>query len=471
VQLNGAHDLQSFAFSNGASRSLIIFNLQLSSALPVTFSGANAPQGSVTIQRLTSANPTDTNETSAIVAPTTSTAASFNPATPLSLPPDSMTVLTWQTAAQPAPVVSGLTVNGITSNSAIVTWYTDQASTSQVEYGTTTAYGSTSQLDSTLVTSHSVSLANLSPSTTYNLAALSQNASGTQALSSNFTFTTLAVAPPASPVISNVQATAITSSGATITWTTTTPSNSRVIYASSMAYTSPTNPAMVTAHSVTLSGLKAGTRYSFMGQSTDASGSQASSSASVFTTLKSSGGAVISNLIVTSVWGQGASFAWSTNVASTSQIAYGTTSSLGQTGSLNSALTTGNWAGISGLSCGKQYYYQALSVDGSKNAFASAVQTFSTPACAVISNLNVTPTSGYTANVSWNTNVPATGQIVFGSSATNMQNWSSATASASTSTQISLTGLRQGTVYYYLWITDTAGTVTVSPIYTFTSQP
>ena len=100
VQLNGAHYLQSFAFANGNNRSTIIFNLNLSSPLPVTFSGSNAPQGAVQIQQLTSGNPTDTNETSAVVVPTTTSVSSFNPASPLSLPPYSMTVLTWQDGQQ-----------------------------------------------------------------------------------------------------------------------------------------------------------------------------------------------------------------------------------------------------------------------------------------------------------------------------------------------------------------------------------
>jgi hypothetical protein len=67
VQLNGAHYLQSFAFSSGSLRSLIVFNLQRTSSLPVTFVGANAPFGTVTMQQLTSGSPSDTNETSSVV--------------------------------------------------------------------------------------------------------------------------------------------------------------------------------------------------------------------------------------------------------------------------------------------------------------------------------------------------------------------------------------------------------------------
>ncbi len=97
VQLNGAHQLQSFAFTDGANhRSVVLVNLSRTSALPVTFSDVNAPAGTVTITELTSANLTDSNEAGDVVAPTKTTATGFNPATPYSLPPFSVTVFQWQ---------------------------------------------------------------------------------------------------------------------------------------------------------------------------------------------------------------------------------------------------------------------------------------------------------------------------------------------------------------------------------------
>ena len=60
-----------------------------------------------------------------------------------------------------APVLSNITTGSITSTSAAVTWTTDEQSTSQIEYGTTTSYGSSTTMDNTLVTSHSVSISGL----------------------------------------------------------------------------------------------------------------------------------------------------------------------------------------------------------------------------------------------------------------------------------------------------------------------
>ncbi len=99
IQFNNAHELQSFAFSDGGSnRSLIVLNLNRSQARPVTFSGSNVPSGTVAVGQLTSASLTDTNETAANVNITSTTLTDFQSGTPYSLPPFSMTVFTWKAA-------------------------------------------------------------------------------------------------------------------------------------------------------------------------------------------------------------------------------------------------------------------------------------------------------------------------------------------------------------------------------------
>jgi hypothetical protein len=106
VVLNGAHYLQSFAFLNGNAASAVIFNLNQTASLPVTFSGANAPSGSVQMSQITSANITDSNETADTVQTTTQTLSGFSPATGISLPPFSMTVLSWSASLTQAPTFS-----------------------------------------------------------------------------------------------------------------------------------------------------------------------------------------------------------------------------------------------------------------------------------------------------------------------------------------------------------------------------
>jgi len=100
VKLNGAHLIQSFAFTDGARCSVILFNLSRNAALPVTLSGplvTRATQSNpVQVSRLTSAHINDTNELAQTVDIKHETLSDFDPARSYSLPPYSMTVLSWK---------------------------------------------------------------------------------------------------------------------------------------------------------------------------------------------------------------------------------------------------------------------------------------------------------------------------------------------------------------------------------------
>jgi alkaline phosphatase len=78
------------------------------------------------------------------------------------------------------------------------------------------------------------------------------------------------------PAISAVTSTSITDSSATITWTTNEASNSTVTYGTAIPPTSEaSDSAIVTSHSVTITGLSAATTYYYQVKSTDAAGNTA----------------------------------------------------------------------------------------------------------------------------------------------------------------------------------------------------
>src|SRR5207247_2267053 len=113
------------------------------------------------------------------------------------------------------PIISSVSSSSIGSSSATISWTTNEASDSQVEYGTNTAYGSLTTLDSSMVTSHSQTLSGLVASTLYHYRVKSKDAAGNLAVSADFTFTTSDTTPP---VISSSSSSSISSFGATITW-------------------------------------------------------------------------------------------------------------------------------------------------------------------------------------------------------------------------------------------------------------
>ena len=81
-------------------------------------------------------------------------------------------------------------------NSAVITWTTSAPATTQVKYGTTTSYGSTSTLDRTLGETHVVNLTNLTPGTLYHFQALSADELGQSVATADQSFTTLTGPPP-----------------------------------------------------------------------------------------------------------------------------------------------------------------------------------------------------------------------------------------------------------------------------------
>lgn len=125
----------------------------------------------------------------------------------------------------------------------------------------------------------------------HTVAAIGSDAAGNSAMSSiSVTVNNLIPAP----IISGVAAGGITSSSATITWTTDRNSDSRVAYGLTIAYGSLSAPVAtsVVSHSITLSGLTAATSYHFQALSRDANGNLASSGDLTFTTAALTSGGI-----------------------------------------------------------------------------------------------------------------------------------------------------------------------------------
>lgn len=89
-----------------------------------------------------------------------------------------------------APSISDVSVS-VSSSTATVSWTTDESSLSWVVYGTTTDYG-LEEKTTTYKTSHSVTLTNLSPLTTYHYQVKSQDSSDNTGTHTDKTFTTSA---------------------------------------------------------------------------------------------------------------------------------------------------------------------------------------------------------------------------------------------------------------------------------------
>ena len=82
----------------------------------------------------------------------------------------------------------------VTPSSATVSWTTDEPADTQIDYGTTTAYGTSTTLDPTPTTTHTQTITNLTPATTYHYRVKSRDPAGNPTTSTDLTFQTT---PPA----------------------------------------------------------------------------------------------------------------------------------------------------------------------------------------------------------------------------------------------------------------------------------
>jgi len=146
---------------------------------------------------------------------------------------------TFSTLAMPdttAPTLLSISSDTPTHDGATITWTTDEASDTQVQYGTTTNYGSSSDLDTNSVTDHSVSLSGLTANTLYHYRVESRDAAGNLIASEDRTFMTAMAPDVTPPVLSAISSDTPTHDGATIIWTTDEASDTQVQYGTTTNY-------------------------------------------------------------------------------------------------------------------------------------------------------------------------------------------------------------------------------------------
>ncbi len=183
------------------------------------------------------------------------------------------------------PRFTGFYIKNITNSSVLISWTTNEPSDTQVEYGTTSSYGTKTTLDTQMGTGHSQSITGLSPSSEYHYRVLSKDAQGNLSVSEDFTFTTLTPSDETPPVISNIDVKNITESSVTITWITNEASTSQAEYGLSTSYGMVgLDYDLVTIHAVDITGLSSFTTYNFRVSSKDDAGNEALSENRTFAT-------------------------------------------------------------------------------------------------------------------------------------------------------------------------------------------
>lgn len=289
----------------------------------------------------------------------------------ISTNPDGVSVSDDQTfVAIGPPVISNVGYTNLTNYGATITWDTNQPTTTQVEYGPTTSYGQMTTLNSNLVTSHSQIITGLPALTEYHYRVISTNVNGTD-VSGDYTFTTSGQA-----IISNVQVSNIRSDGATITWDTNAPADSKVSYGLTTSYGSQvTDSNLVRSHSITLTGLNQLTTYHFRCNSVNPYGTYTTGDF-VFTTIVAP---TVSGVAVSNITPNSATFTWTTNQLTDSTVACGYVANSYDTQTNDPAMVTSHSVTVTGLTSATRYHYKVLSANSTGTGM-SADAVFSTPA-------------------------------------------------------------------------------------------
>jgi hypothetical protein len=334
------------------------------------------------------------------------------------------------------PVISAVSAAGVGANGATISWTTNETADTQVDYGPSTAYGSSSALDATRSTSHSVVLSGLTAGALYHYRVKSKDAAGNLAASPDATFTTGTASAPGCVTsaaawkntpfpsqsgsftaqfdavagmanldgVSGLSATAAsdyTGLAAAVRFNNAGMIDARnggayaaaaaVPYVSGLTYhfRLVVNLAAHTYSAYVKQGANAevllGSNYAFRTEQNTATtlsnlGLFASTGNETVCAVTSGAAAVnaISAVSASGISATGATIGWTTTVLSDTQVEYGLTTAYGASTTLNTALSTSHSAVLSGLTAGTLYHYRAKSKDG--GSAVSADQTLTTSA-------------------------------------------------------------------------------------------
>lgn len=172
------------------------------------------------------------------------------------------------------------------------------------------------------------------------------------------------------PSIADIQVSDLTSSSASISWTTSTPAWGKVVYGKSDTYgNTATAVFQETSQNISLTGLESDIAYHFAVLATDGKGQEISRSEDNTFNTKAADEVrlpLISQIkvIPTDV---GAIIQWMTDVPSTSLVLYGSDQSVARSSAIDNRLVDQHSVHISGLEANTSYFYRVQSTDSDEN--------------------------------------------------------------------------------------------------------
>lgn len=209
----------------------------------------------------------------------------------------------------------------------------------------------------------------------------------------------------------------ITTKKATITWSTSRTSDSKVQYGtSSGSYgeVEPSNSSQVTSHSIQLTGLNPGTTYYYKAKWTDEDGNTGTSEEKSFTTASAP---TVKDVAAKNIGLTSAIIEFTSKDASKVKIYYGTTTSFGGVKEISTSTSETTYtAELTGLLDGTKYYYKINPFDSENDEYEGTVLDFTTlprPKISKVRIQQVANTAQPTILVTWTTNTEVSSIVTY----------------------------------------------------------
>ena len=356
-----------------------------------------------------------------------------------------------------APSISGIVLSNVTSESATVTWNTDEKANSSLTYE---ANGSTFSMmagDSSVnadknkfTTSHSVIITGIIPATKYLFTVLSYDLAGNIGQSSQSNFTTKAPSD-----LSSIKVVSTALGQATVTWSTSNATTSTVEYGLTTAYgQSKQDSANVKEHSINLADLTPGSTYHFrvMGEDSDKN-----IFASSDITFQPKAPPKISGFNINSITEHGATISFITSVPTDALITFTDNANQENSGVQgNPVITAKHEIKLKELASGETFGINIKVGDEDGNESEETFEGFTTtkdenpPKIDMVkTDTALTQNDKVQAIISWTTDEIASGKIIYKEGKAGDEKTFNVNDQASFSHVGVITSFKPGTVYYF----------------------
>jgi len=392
-------------------------------------------------------------------------------------------VIAVATLANPLPVWTIDSFAGTSTQTSVALSFNTSAyaTTGKILWGTSPGnLNQSTASDSAAVNKHSFTVSGLTANTTYYFQAVASDDRGQSHQSAVLAVTTQAIPLPVWSISSftgSSDQTSVALTFATSAYATT----GKILWGTSstnLNQSSLPDSSAVTSHSFTITGLTPNTTYFFQATATDDRGQTHSSGVIAVATLPIPLPVwTLDNFAGTTTQTTVALSFTTSAYATTGKVLWGTSAdNLNQSTASDSSAVTSHSFTVSGLTANTTYYFQAVASDDRGQTHSSAVTAFTTQPVPLpvwtITGFTGTPAVTSVALSFTTAEYATTGAILWGTSASNLNQSTAADASPVNSHSFTLGNLSPNTTYFFqATATDDRGQTHLSSVLSFTTLP